>query len=399
MSSPPRLPVVLATVTLVQALGTMGMLSFSVIAPSAARSLGVGAELVGFQISLAYVAATLCSAPSGTVVRRWGAVRVSQAALLFCGAGTAVAATGHLALAAVGSILIGVGYGLTNPSASHLLFRFTPPHRRNLVFSIKQTGVPLGGIAAGLLLPRVTEASGWPVALLTVSVAAVALAVALSLVRPRWDADRQPGLELRADMTEGPRMVWREKPLRFLSVTAFCFSGLQLCLVTFLVTLLVTELGYSLIFAGTVAAVAQAAGAVGRIVWGWIADRLNNALAVLIMVAITSGLACGFTAVVDPSWPIPLVLVLFVGFGLSAIGWNGVFLAEVARLAPLGTVGTATGGALAFTFAGVALGPTVFAGLYTVVGSYTTMFIFPGLMMLVSLGLLQAARVEAAARR
>ena len=390
----PPLALVLAAVTLVQAIASMGMLSFSVIAPSAALSLGVGAELIGLQISLAYIAATCCSVPAGTLVRRWGAVRASQLALLLCTAGTAVAASGYLVLAAVGSVLIGLGYGLTNPAASHLLFRFTPPHRRNLVFSLKQTGVPLGGICAGLVLPRLTVGFGWPVALLAVSVVGAVLAVLLLPVRASWDTDRQPGLAIRADLTEGPRMVWRARPLRLLSVTAFCFSGLQLCLVSFLVTMLVTELDYSLVLAGTVAAVAQAAGVVGRIVWGWIADRMESALGVLIMVAVTSALACGLTAVLHPGWPASMVVALFLGFGLSAIGWNGVFLAEVARLAPAGTVGMATGGALAFTFAGVAVGPTVFSGLYTVIGSYTTMFIFPGLLMIVSLGLLRAAHRE-----
>ena len=143
----PPLALVLVAVTLVQAIVSMGMLSFSVIAPSAAQSLGVGAELIGLQISFAYIAATCCSVPAGTLVQRWGAVRASQMALLLCAAGTAVAASGYLVLAAVGSVLIGLGYGLTNPAASHLLFRFTPPHRRNLVFSLKQTGVPLGASA------------------------------------------------------------------------------------------------------------------------------------------------------------------------------------------------------------------------------------------------------------
>ena len=48
---------------------------------------------------------------------------------------------------------------------------------------------------------------------------------------------------------------------------------------------------------------------------------------------------------------------------LTASGWNGVFLAEVARLAPEGRVGEATGAVLMFGFAGLVLGPLAMAGV------------------------------------
>ena len=59
----------------------------------------------------------------------------------------------------------------------------------------------------------------------------------------------------------------------------------------------------------------------------------------------------------------PLLLALAFVFGLTASGWNGVFLAEVARLAPEGRVGEATGAVLMFGFAGLILSPLVMAGV------------------------------------
>ena len=49
---------------------------------------------------------------------------------------------------------------------------------------------------------------------------------------------------------------------------------------------------------------------------------------------------------------------------------HGVYLAEVARQAPLGLAGVATGGTLAFTFFGVVLGPPVFGALSGVFQTY-----------------------------
>ena len=65
--------------------------------------------------------------------------------------------------------------------------------------------------------------------------------------------------------------------------------------------------------------------------------------------------------------------VLFV-FGATALGWNGVYLAEVARQAPAGMAGIATGGTLAITFFGVMLGPPLFGGLAGLFGTYRVGF-------------------------
>ncbi len=69
--------------------------------------------------------------------------------------------------------------------------------------------------------------------------------------------------------------------------------------------------------------------------------------------ALLMGLAAVATAAFSPRWPTAGITLVCAAFGATAIGWNGVFLAEVARLAPKGNAGDATGGSLAVTFAGV----------------------------------------------
>ena len=60
-------------------------------------------------------------------------------------------------------------------------------------------------------------------------------------------------------------------------------------------------------------------------------------------------------------------------FGATAVGWNGVFLAEIASLAPRDRIGDATGGSAFFTFLGVVVdaaalppGPAVLTSSYGV---------------------------------
>ena len=61
-------------------------------------------------------------------------------------------------------------------------------------------------------------------------------------------------------------------------------------------------------------------------------------------------------------------------FGATAIGWNGVQLSEVARLAPPGTAGKVTGASGFVTFAGVVIGPPSFALLSSLTGSFGSGF-------------------------
>src|SRR6185312_9527845 len=92
---------------------------------------------------------------AGGIVVRYGAVRASQMTLWLIAAGCALSALGSLYAIVPGAILMGLGYGIPNPAASQLLARI-PSHRRiNLLYSIKQTGVPIGGILSGVLAPPV----------------------------------------------------------------------------------------------------------------------------------------------------------------------------------------------------------------------------------------------------
>jgi hypothetical protein len=61
------------------------------------------------------------------------------------------------------------------------------------------------------------------------------------------------------------------------------------------------------------------------------------------------------TVLVGAALPIPALGVLTFLFGLCASGWNGVYLAEVARLAPPGRAGEATGAVFVACYVGLVL--------------------------------------------
>ena len=79
--------------------------------------------------------------------------------------------------------------------------------------------------------------------------------------------------------------------LRWLAIASFCLSFVQLCLSAFAVTMLVEEVGYSLVAAGVLLSFMHAAGVGGRILWGWIADRAGNSLGLLQFLALVTTVA------------------------------------------------------------------------------------------------------------
>jgi MFS family permease len=386
---------VLAATTVAQVASVMGVAVFPVIAPRLAASMGVTPSAIGYQMSIVYGTAALTSPLMTFAVARWGACRTTQLGLGFCSVAMVLALTSLLPALAVSSVLLGLALAIMLPAAAHLLFRFSPPRNRNLIFSLKQTGVPLAWAIMALAAPTITIAYGWQWAIGAVLALCVVLVAALQRVREQWDDDRDPGVKIRARPFESLAVVWRYPILRWLAAASLCLSFVQLCLATFIVTALVEEVEYTLIAAGFMLSIVQVTGVVGRIVWGWIADRTRNSLGLLEKLAAATSVCCIAIAFLTPAWPALLIAILFVVFGAASVGWNGLFLAELARCSPRGMVSSVMGAAMLWNFGGVMLGPAIFATVYTFNRSYTLTFGLLTVIAFAGLVLLKLARVAA----
>jgi predicted MFS family arabinose efflux permease len=128
----------------------------------------------------------------------------------------------------------------------------------SLVFSVKQTGVPLGAALAGAIVPGLQEFTGWQPALLLVAAVCVLCAVVAQTLRVRFDADRDPqGRVSLGNFLRPVRLVLEQPALRTLAGCSFLFSIAQLSLTTYLVTYLTDSLAYGLIAAGAVLSISQ----------------------------------------------------------------------------------------------------------------------------------------------
>lgn len=367
---PPSTGWVLFVTLAIQALASAATIAPAVVGPVVARELGWSPGLVGVYMALVYFAAMFTSVVGGTLVSRFGAMRCSQASLLISSAGMALMCVGNLPCAAMGAILIGMGYGPITPASSYLLLRTTPPHRMSLVFSIKQTGVPVGGVIAALVVPQIEAQLGWRIALGSTAVACVLCAVIGQSVQRALDADRDLPAAFRwRDLPKPVLLVWRTPALRMMAICSFLFSTIQLAVTSYLVTFLNLSLGWTLIAAGVALSISQVAGVVGRVMWGIVADRWVAPRTLLGALALMMAAASIGVALLESSTPFAVVAVISAIYGASAIGWNGVFLAEVARRAPPGLIGQATGGTLLFTYLGVFIGQPLLSTIAVAAGS------------------------------
>jgi MFS family permease len=383
----------IACLTAASMLGTAALTILPTLAPAVARSYGIPPVWIGYQFSLVAFFMTLSLLFLGNASRRWGAVRVVQ-----CGVGAIALALGLVLLPSIAALLLasaimGLGYGLVMPANSHLMMRFTPRANLNMVFSIQQTGIPLGAILAASAAPSIAVAWSWQWAVLLVTLLVVLLAIILGVQRARWDDDRDASALLLRNPFGGVSLVLRSARLRNLSLSGFCFSGAQFCVATYTVVALVEQLGYGLVQAGLMLSAAQAAGLASRLCCGWLADRSGDSIGVLRWLAVGMTVCGTASLTLTDAWPLAAVCVLFVGHGAATVGWPGTYLAEVGRLCPPGQVSSGTSGSLLFSNLGKMLAPLAFVAMQAQTGSYSIAFGMVGALGLVAvIALARAAR-------
>lgn len=390
-----RMLAVLGLATAVHALSAASLFVIPAIAPDMAKALGASTELVGIQVAIVYFGATTMSIFAGSIAVRFGGARASQMGLTLGTAGLLLSVAGWMPLLALASLLLGLGYGMINPPTGTMLEKVATARTRGMLFSVKQTAVPAGGIIAGLVGPPVALLWDWHAALLVMAGCLVLTIVALQFLIPVFPGS--PASVNREPLLRDVRLVWQRPALRWATIAACALAGVQFTLTTFLVTLLVEDLHFDLVAAGIGLSVFQAAALLGRIAWGVLADITRSGLVVLLVAFMVAVLTLVSLTFMTPLWPEWIFYLCLAALGAAAAGWNGVFVSEVVRMSPAGSAGRAIGGAFVFTFGGALLAPAAFSGLYGLAGSYTVTVWM--LVSLAVLGVLSIALAIALARR
>ena len=357
--------------TAVQTLTAFALVVPSVLAPVAATDLGLSAARVGVLASVFFCAAIVSGLLSSALSMRFGPIATLRFCVVLIAMALAVGAGAHIALVIGYAILAGIAHGVVNPVSSLVLAQAVPARQRSFMFSIKQTGVPMGSAIAGLLLPQLLLLMTWRQAMISVALVSVFLLFALRPFYSLFDSDRQARVPIRfSGVRESFSEILANPRVLQLVLAATAYSFVQLAVTTFLIIYLHMELGYSLLAAGAVFSMMSIASVFGRVFWGWLADRTRKPRRVLAALGFLMGACCLAGGFFSAQWPFWAVTAIAIIWGASAVSWNGVFLAEIARLAPHGKVAGMTSGVQAVFFTGSLIGTPLFGAIADSVGGY-----------------------------
>jgi MFS family permease len=365
----------LGAMFLQQSFATTAKIVVPVVAAVAFPDLGVPASYVGIFSGFYSFCQVIIVLFCGNLIRRYGGLRMSQIGLLSILVGMTAGAGGWLWLFVLTAIFVSFGVSVSTPASSHILARYAPPQHAPLIFSAKQSAVPLGFMIAGLLVPYLTGLYGWQGALIGVGLLCAGFAFVLEPTRRELDQDRDPAYPLSPRNIKGDVLLAvRDRGLRLTIFAQAAFVGLTQVYTTYFVLFCIERLHYTLAEAGGLFAMATFVGLPSRVLWGYVASRWMSPNTVLAMLGMVMMVATALTGFNSPDWPFWAVLTVAVVVNMTAGGWQGVALSEVARLAPKGQVGAITGAVISLSCIGQVILPPIFAAVLTVSGSYALAF-------------------------
>ena len=371
----------------VQVVTSAADMTLPVLAPAITAAAGVPPEWVGYYASAVAAGAVIFYLLGAGLVHRAGPLRSLQLGVVVCALALLLILLKTWWLILAAGLLIGLGFGTNAPASGVLLRNAVPDARRNLAFSIKQTGMPLGAMLAGLCLPWLAVVWGWQGAVLAAASTGIVVLLLLQPFRTAFDTaeggDTGPLIDLPALTKAASSPIQRR----------FAAAGLLLAIAqgslnAFLVTYLVQALGYSLALAGGLYALAQLVGIPGRIAAGWLADGPLQGSRTLAAIAVAISAGALVVSSFDTATPLPAVAAGLAALGLVVGSWNGVMLAGVAKAAPATGVVEATNFVSIGTFAGFVLGPPAFGLIVSLSGGYWPALLFVACVALAALAAL-----------
>ena len=128
----------------------------------------------------------------------------------------------------------------------------------------------------------------------------------------------------------------------------------------------------SLASASLLLVVVQATGIIGRVLWGAVSDRaISHGRKPLLLILTAAGLLAAVVLFLTPrSAPVAVLVAVAALAGLALVGYQGLWITMVAEAAGPERVGAATGFAVTFVVASIAVTPPLFGLVADAAGTY-----------------------------
>jgi MFS family permease len=273
-------------------------------------------------------------------------------------------------------LMIGLAIGGMNPVTSQILSPHASSRNAAAVTALKQTGVPLGAAAAGLLGPLLVNVWGWRSAVILIAIAMSLMAVSL-LPIVRMTAQIERSIPRPVGVLEPVKALLAIPGMRALIVAGIAYVVAQFCQRSFFTVYLVRDLGLTLSLAGLAFTVSQLSGIIGQLFWAALSGRFMTSHTVLAAIGVLMALASIATAFAAGTWDMAWIMAFSCLFGFTAAGFIPVLLGAVLASSPVDQAGALTSALNIFLIGGSLLGPLAFGGVATTFG-YSAAFVALG---------------------
>ncbi len=324
----------------------------STLGPLLSQDLHFESVLLGYLVMSSFGLAAVLSLCAGAIVDYIG----SRSALLVLFYAIATAFT-LIALAenfyglVVAAAICGIAQALANPVTNLLIAQQIPSEKKAKVVGLKQSGVQLAALFAGLVLPAIAFHYGWRTAFSIIVPVAVLFGITTLLIIPKQHTRAGKGVTFSAPTS---LLLW-------LMGTQFCVGIALSAFVTFLPTF-ASQQGMPLFWADMLIAVLGIMGMFSRIMLTPMGAKLKDESLLLFGLIAIAACAMAITMHTDPEshWRL---WVGAVGVGLTAVGTNAIAMSMLIRDPAFGPVTTASSYVSFAFFSGFALGPPLYAAL------------------------------------
>lgn len=330
--------------------------------------LALSAAGIGLVVSAFSFGRIFGSYAAGIAADRLGERRVIVAGGTAVAVLTALAALSPTPVFLTLLVLAGVAGAVSTPAGGRLVLLAFPPSRAGIALGIRQTGIPIAGLLAAVLLPWVAHLASWRWSLALAAGLTVACLAPLTLTRvTRFDDRLEP---VSSNVTPDRRE--RNRNVALLTLWGCLLVTGQYALLTFLALDIVGRTGITLAAASAFVALANAAGIAGRVGWGWASDNHLHAgrkplLLLLTLAALTAALAL---LLLPASAPTAVFVAVAFMAGLSLLGYQGLWVVMIADAVGPDRVGRATGFSITFVTASIAASPPLYGLAADVAGTY-----------------------------
>ncbi|MCM3584957.1 MFS transporter [Mesobacillus maritimus] len=362
------------------------------------RSIGPLGVLIGEDLSLnksqigmlpaaLFLGQAFASVPAGFLTDRFGSRKLLFISAFFLGLGFLVMTfLGQFWAVLFLVMLGGIGYGSMHPITNRGIIVWFPLNQRGTAMGIKQTGVTAGSALAGLILLPLGAVYGWRIVLL----GACILLLISGMVS--YMLYRDPPGQMKSNNPTGLVSFYKSmfnmlknKSLMLVSFSAMGLNGSQMCLNTYLVLFVYEKFGISLVLSGILFVISEVSGTLGRIAWGMISDFLfkGNRIVILLIITVLTAFS-SLTVALMSSATFWVLVPIFIVFGFSVSGFNGIWMNLASEIVPPQQAGISSGVSITFGSIGVMLVPPIFGLMVDQTGSFTFGWLFiSGLMVLV----------------